>query len=307
MLNIIPIYNTVDVYLSHKGILDTYANDSHSNYKIYCENIIKTNLNNNLDYMKACIAFLKHSDISKDKDAFSYMNIPCGHLNIWLKEQIKNIPNYKYDVLEFYNTLKSHEFSKPFINDLCDGEINNIDDSLYTDFQFLYNLHYNLNIYRNIFDYNDLTKCDSVTACKTSYESKINNCLTPKSSPLCKGLKSFKEQYNNEMQIKGKCPNIEKKYLSYPEQENRKEQLERTEDEGSIQLISAPQGEDLSEVHPSGYNSFTPLGSFLSPCIRGKTKGWCNNYENDAHLLHNPENGKTDTQNIWYNIQYHSP
>ncbi|SBT02088.1 PIR Superfamily Protein, partial [Plasmodium ovale curtisi] len=283
-------YNIVDNYLQYKIVLDYYANESNKKHEPYCNNIIKSNLNNNPGYMKPCLALLKHSYTLQDNDYASYINITFDHLNMWLKEQIKGIPNYIYDVSAFYNILKSHNLSKPFISDLCDGQINDIHDSIYIDFQFLNNLYDKLNIYRNIFDYDDLK------------------------------LKKFKELYNIEIQKEKKCPNTEKVLLSYPEQEHTEEQKERRYIRSALQTIPEPREEDQREVGFSESNSFhysiiipvsiillfTPLGSFLSLWISEKKKQWYNNYKHDDHLLHDSENEERDLQNTRYNIQYYS-
>lgn len=36
-------------------------------------------------------------------------NTPCEYVNVWLNEQIKKMSNVKYNVLQFYSMLKSHE------------------------------------------------------------------------------------------------------------------------------------------------------------------------------------------------------
>ncbi|SBT73245.1 PIR protein [Plasmodium ovale] len=249
-------YKLADGYMSYKNELDSYLNDSHSHYNSYCKAIITSVLGNNLGYIQTCVAFLKYSDNLKQDEFLLKDNVPCEYFNIWFKEQLRNIPNNIYDVSEFYNILNSHHQSKQFVNDLCVGKIKDIDDSLFKNFQFLHNLYYNLNIYQSISEEHDeLSYCNSATKCRESYETEVSNCTSTNPSLLCKELMKFKEQYNSEMQIKEKCPNIEKKILSYPGHEDTAQQLESRDSQSAFQTRSASRGEDSREVGSSEPNS----------------------------------------------------
>ncbi|SBS94766.1 PIR Superfamily Protein [Plasmodium ovale curtisi] len=163
-------YNISSGYLSYKSEIDSYLDDSHSNYNAYCKTIIHLSLENNLDYIRPCVAFLKYTDNLKRRVTPFENTMPCEYVNIWLKEQIKKISNAKYNASEFFKTLNSHDLSKSFVNGLCEKEINDIDDSLYNNFQFLHNLYYNLNKYENIAITDDLDNCVAANQCAESYE-----------------------------------------------------------------------------------------------------------------------------------------
>lgn len=148
--------------------------------------------------------------------------MPCEYVNIWLKEQIKKISNAKYNASEFFKTLNSHDLSKSFVNGLCEKEINDIDDSLYNNFQFLHNLYYNLNKYENIAITDDLDNCVAANQCAESYESKVSICKLSNPSPFCKQLIKFKEQYNRDLEFDYGCKNIKKKNYHIQERKMQK-------------------------------------------------------------------------------------
>ncbi|SBT54279.1 PIR Superfamily Protein [Plasmodium ovale wallikeri] len=215
-------YNMAGDYLPYKGMLDTYANSSYSFYETYCDDVISKKLNKNSGYMKPCLALLKYSYTVKDEGSIFHITIPCNYLNIWLKDQIKIIPGYIFDVLEFYNILNSHNLCKSVVNGLCNGKISNIDDGFFNNFQILLTLYDNLNKYRNnLFD-NDLSKCEYLDICADSYEEQVKVCNSNNPSPFCNELKKFKEQYNRDMKSEHDCKELKKKILLFPGEESHK-------------------------------------------------------------------------------------
>ncbi|SBT57353.1 PIR Superfamily Protein [Plasmodium ovale wallikeri] len=314
-------YNMAGDYLPYKGMLDTYANSSYSFYETYCDDVISKKLNKNSGYMKPCLALLKYSYTVKDEGSIFHITIPCNYLNIWLKDQIKIIPGYIFDVLEFYNILNSHNLCKSVVNGLCNGKISNIDDGFFNNFQILLTLYDNLNKYRNnLFD-NDLSKCEYLDICADSYEEQVKVCNSNNPSPFCNELKKFKEQYNRDMKSEHDCKELKKKILLFPGEVHTEGQLERRDEASPAPRMEELRGEGASEPNSIHYSiiipvsiillvpflflifyKFTPLGSFLSPWIREKKKQWYNNYEHDDHLLHDTENEEIDLQNTRYNI-----
>ncbi|SBT01903.1 PIR Superfamily Protein [Plasmodium ovale curtisi] len=313
-------YNTLSEYISHKVVLDYYANDSHTYYKEDCEKIIETYLNGDSAYIKPCIALLKYSYNSKQDSSLSFFPIPCESISMWLKEQTKDILNNAYTISQFYKILQSHDRSKSLVDGVCNDKINDIETVLFDKLQILYNLYVNLSNYRNIWFDSDINNCKYANICADSYEEHIPSCNSTNPNPFCKALFIFGEQYNYEMQTEYGCKDIKKKILTYPGQENTEIQQERRDTANPLQTTPAQMGEGPREVGSSEHDSlhysniipvsiillFTSLRSILRHWIGEKKKKWCNNYEHDDQLPYNSENEETDLKNMRYNIQYHT-
>ncbi|KMZ95769.1 hypothetical protein PVMG_06155 [Plasmodium vivax Mauritania I] len=193
-------------------------NNDDNTYNAFCTTIIREDTIDYEAYRKICSSFAKsigyvysegYADYSEDN-----INEVCAYLNYWLNNELRKIETPSKNALEFYKKLKTSGSHNPLNMDICETRITNMDDTVFTNVEFLHNLFFNLHEYRNNFRKGDSVICAYAKKFSILYNKRKNECRTENSSPFCKKLTKFRETYDETMSTT-KCNRVPKNIQSF--------------------------------------------------------------------------------------------
>ncbi|KMZ94042.1 hypothetical protein PVMG_02268 [Plasmodium vivax Mauritania I] len=223
---------------------------------------MRENINHHQDYRNICLSLAKsirhierESDINSSEDNIKQV---CAYLNYWLNNELRKIETPSKKALEFYKKLKTSGSHNPLNMDICETRITNMDDTVFTNVEFLHNLFFNLHEYRNNFRKGDSVICAYAKKFSILYNKRKNECRTENSSPFCEKLTKFRETYNVTMPTT-KCNRVPKDIKSFDDKHIADALTEIMEDGSSIAVTHDTQGEGTTgSIFPNSlFSGFT--------------------------------------------------
>ncbi|SCA82203.1 VIR protein [Plasmodium vivax] len=243
-------YNHVEDFPFWKGRLDEVMDSDKHSYDDFCNQIIKEGTNDHQDYRKLCLYLAKSiGHINGDPDIkynVDNINEVCAYLNYWLNNEIGKFETPITNAIEFYKKLKTSESHNPLNIDICETRITNMDDTVFTNVEFLHNLFFNLHEYRNNFRKGDSVICTYAKEISALYKEPKNECITENSSPFCKKLNEFIIEYNSTMS-KTTCEGVPKKLQPFDEKPIPRQRSDERGDGASRSSIQDMQDEEKKE------------------------------------------------------------
>ncbi|VUZ99668.1 PIR protein [Plasmodium vivax] len=285
-------YKHVEGFPFWKGHLDKVMNNDDNTYNAFCTTIIREDTIDYEAYRKICSSFAK---------------------------------SIGYVYSEELNTRNLHT---PSNMNMCQNRINNMNDTVFKDVQFLHNLFFNLEEFEKNYSKIHLDKCTYAKKCFTSYNTRINECIPEHSSQFCEKLAAFRKKYEKNMSITTYI-GAPKKLQPFDEKSTADERSDRRED-GTFTLVAGDlQGEgtpgsDFTNSLSSGFTlpvtiiigivsilvlffKFTPLGTYARSLLQRKKGKFKNAQEEyDYYTFLNTDNSKKNSSNTEYNLAYHS-
>ncbi|SBT58523.1 PIR Superfamily Protein [Plasmodium ovale wallikeri] len=285
------IYDFASLHEKYKDIFDSPTESEMGLSKEFCNNIIKDNLNYNVNdnFADQCAKGIIYVNALTEKPTSVDVTTECKYLSYRLYDEVNNHKNGDNTTLKLYNALFSG-YDVYSDRNICNIFTDYINDDIYQKIEKLIELYTNFKRFqtsqKTSSDY-----CSYAQKCSNSHEILIMKFCLDENNSFCEELEKFKEKYDSGVKSVN-CPNIPKSLTSI-----------KRYNIGAITSITI----SLILVIPFAtffLLKFTPFGSWLHPIIKKKKKEWKNLNKGVEIFLDDSEGENSNRKDSIYHISY---